>query len=93
MIIIVQAGLPRRAHTKALISFELTPILNVSVSLEKKRFSKVAFHLSVLVGRKELVLASLNGKVQGARARVPATTLQIPAFWPTGAGELSGSDP
>ena len=22
----------------------------------------------------------------------PATTLQIPALWPTGAGELSGSD-
>ena len=28
---------------------------------------KVAFHLSVLVGRSELVLASLNGKIQGAR--------------------------
>ena len=27
--------------------------------------AKVAFHLSVLAGRKELVLASLNGKVQG----------------------------
>ena len=28
---------------------------------------KVAFHWSVLAGRKELILASLNGKVQGAR--------------------------
>ena len=23
----------------------------------------------------------------------PATTFQIPALWPTGAGELNGSDP
>ena len=29
--------------------------------------TKVAFHLSGLAGQKELVLASLNGKVQGAR--------------------------
>ena len=29
--------------------------------------AKVAFHLSVLAGRKELVLASVNGTVQGAR--------------------------
>ena len=29
-----------------------------------------------------------------ARAYIfPATTLEIPALWPTGAGELSGSDP
>ena len=55
--------------------------------------TKVAFHLSVLAGRKELVLISLNGKVQGARVHFPATTLQIPALWPTGAGELSGPDP
>ena len=43
--------------------------------------------------RKELILASLNGKVQGGVYIFPATTLQIPALWPTGAGELSGSDP
>ena len=30
-------------------------------------FSKVAFSLSVLAGRKELIISSLNGKVQGAR--------------------------
>ena len=35
----------------------------------------------------------LNGKVELARAYIfPATTLQIPALWPTGAGELSGSE-
>ena len=56
--------------------------------------SLVAFHLSALAGRKELVLSSLNGKAEGARAHFfPATTLQIPALWPTGAGELSDSDP
>ena len=44
-----------------------------------------------LAGRKELVLASLKGKVQGARVHFPATTLQFPAIWPTGAQELSGS--
>ena len=32
-------------------------------------------------------------KSRGARVHFPATTLQIPALWPTGAGELSGSDP
>ena len=46
---------------------------------------KVAFHLSVLTSRKELVLFSLNGKVKGARVHFPATTPQIPAHWPTGA--------
>ena len=40
-----------------------------------------------------LVLASLNEKVQSARLHLSATTLQIPALWLTGAGELSGSDP
>ena len=40
-----------------------------------------------------MVLASLNGKVQGASVHFPATTLQISALWPTGAGELSGADP
>ena len=49
---------------------------------------KVAFHFSVLAGQKELVLTSLSWKDQGARAYIfPATTLQIPALWPTGAGE------
>ena len=33
------------------------------------------------------------GKVQVARVRFSATALQIPALWPTGAGELSGADP
>ena len=45
--------------------------------------------------KKKLVLTSLNtlnGKVQGACMHFPATVLQIPALWPTGAGELSGSD-
>ena len=54
--------------------------------------TEVAFHLLVLPGRKELVLSILNGKVQGARVHFAATTLQIPALWPTGAGELSRSD-
>ena len=42
---------------------------------------------------KELVLASLDEKIKGARVHFPATTLQIPALWPTEVGELSGSDP
>ena len=56
---------------------------------------KVAFHFSALAGRKELVLTSLNGRPRStAHAHTfPATTLQIPALWPTGKGELSGSDP
>ena len=41
---------------------------------------------------KELVLNGLNGKVQGTCVHFLATTLQIPVLWPTGAGELSGSD-
>ena len=55
--------------------------------------STIAFHLSVLAAVKELVLASLDEKIKGARVHFPATTLQIPALWPTGVGELSGSDP
>ena len=46
----------------------------------------VAFQLSFLVDLD-------YGKVQGARVHFPAITLQIPALCPTGAGELSGSDP
>ena len=41
----------------------------------------------------ELVLTSLNGKVQSTCTIFPAITLQIPALLPTGAGKLSGSDP
>ena len=47
----------------------------------------------VLVGRKEMVLASLDGKSKGRACIFPATALQIPALWPSRAGELSGSDP
>ena len=50
------------------------------------------FPLSVLASRKELVLTSLNGKVQDVRVHFPAATLQIPALWPIGAGEVSCSD-
>ena len=55
--------------------------------------AKVAFHLSVLAGRKELVLASVNGKVQGACVHFSRHNSPDSALWPTGAGELSGSDP
>ena len=34
-----------------------------------------------------------NGKSKQRAHIFPATTLQIPALWPTGAGELSSSDP
>ena len=42
-------------------------------------------HLSGVVSRKELVLASLNGKVQGRRPNIFTATLalQILALWPT----------
>ena len=53
----------------------------------------VRFPLSGLAGRKELDLASLNGRSKARAYIFPATTLQIPALWPIGAGELSGSDP
>ena len=77
----------------------LTQNLTKSKKNNKKRkrhktmHTKVAFHLSFLASRKELVLASLNGKSKARAYVFPATTLQIPALWPTGAGELSGSDP
>ena len=57
---------------------------------------KFPFNPSVLHGRPKRTASGqfkFLGKVQGARVRLPATALQIPALWPTGAGELSGSDP
>ena len=59
------------------------------------RMSRLSLHLSCLTGRKELVLSSLNGSKGPRRGRTifPAITLQVPALWPTGAEERSGSDP
>ena len=56
----------------------------------------VDFHMFVLAAENNLFLAVQFSKGQ---RRVQADfsrhsrTLQIPALWPTGAGELSGSDP
>ena len=51
----------------------------------------VAFHFSVRLCPKKIVLAGLNGKVQGTRVQLfPATT---PVLSPTEARKLSGSDP
>ena len=48
---------------------------------QKMVLTKVAFHWSVLVGRRELVLTSLNGKVQGARVRFSRhNSLRFPCF-------------
>ena len=46
-----------------------------------------------LAGRKELVLASLNGKVQGARVHFSRHNSPNSRALPTGVGEVSGSDP
>ena len=51
----------------------------------------VTFRLSAQVGRKQLVLARWKGP-RRARTFFPSQ-LRIPALWPTGAGELGGSDP
>ena len=46
-----------------------------SLQVLERNILKSLFHLSVLAGQEELVLASLNGEVQGARIHLfPATT-------------------
>ena len=45
--------------------------------------AEVAFHLSVLIGRKGLVSVSLKERSKVRAYIFPATTLQIPALWPT----------
>ena len=67
----------------------LRKVRSFYIRKHKIKSFKVAFHLSVMASRKELVLASLNGTVQGI---FPATTHQFPALWPTGARELNSSD-
>ena len=57
------------------------------------RFSDSEDPAIVSVHMEARLKASLNGTVQRARVHFPATSLQVPAFWPTGAGELSASDP
>ena len=62
--------------------------VHIVVQLNKHRSLSICF---ILAGRNELVLASLNGKVQGVH--VHFSRHSSPALWPTGVGELSGSDP
>ena len=67
-------------------------VKNIDALISRTK-TKFAVDLSVLTGRKELVVDSFNGKVQDVRVFFPTTTLQIPAIWPTGAAKPSGSDP
>ena len=55
---------------------------------------KAVFHLSCLVGRKELVLASLHGKVQSAREHFSRHNFpNSRALADPGAGDMSGTYP
>ena len=62
-------------------------------TLYQNPLAKVAFHLSVVAGRKEVFLASLNGKVEGVRVQFLLPQLyKFLGFQSIGVGELSASD-
>ena len=58
-IFLIKSGLTNRTVQILLESLQLSQFSTTK--------AKVALHLSILAGRKELILAGLNGKVQGAR--------------------------
>ena len=55
--------------------------------------TKSVFHLPVLAARKELVPASLNGKVQGARVHFSRHNSPNSRALADRLGEMNGSDP
>ena len=75
--------------------FTLFVNLYINRTKSAKLKIKVTFHLFVLAGLyKRNSFGKFKWKGPGcAHTFFPATTLQIPALWPTGAGEPSGSDP
>ena len=61
--------------TVVFVSTDFVSTVISSLQVLERNILKSLFHLSVLAGQEELVLASLNGEVQGARIHLfPATT-------------------
>ena len=61
---------------------------NLAIGREQGHFPLVLYGRPRRTGSGQFIWKS-----QGARVHFSLQTLQIPALWPTGAGELSGSDP